>query len=124
MNDTQNSDFSPKINLFLVISTMGNLFASPTSAKENLEQPSVPNDNVAEPAIQKEEIPLVDIIFSGPENTKSLPITNPSNCFSVLSYNILAEVYSRFLSKDVAEKFLDISYRSVKIVRISCVFLH
>lgn len=57
-------------------------------------------------------------------DNKSTPssIINPDNCFSLLSYNILAECYSHFLSKTIHEKYLDMSYRSALIVLFF--FLH
>jgi len=98
---------------------MGN-FLSFSKPPNEPDQSSTPTDSVPETqTTQSPQItvpPLLDsysLIDNKP--TKS-SIVNPENCFSLVSYNILAECYAHFLSKTIHEKFLDIHYRSPLIV--------
>jgi len=79
----------------------------PTSSTPETEQTPAPK--VSEPVL----LDYFTLVNNKPSKSE---IINPENCFSVLSYNILAECYAHFLSKTIHEKYLDISYRSALIV--------
>ncbi len=98
---------------------MGN-FLSFSKPQNEPEQPSLSSDPIPEPQTpQSPQITVPSLLdsFSLIDNkpTKS-SIVNPENCFSLVSYNILAECYAHFLSKTIHEKFLDIHYRCPLIV--------
>ena len=96
---------------------MGTLFSSPTPSNDNEPQidPNLPITSL--PVEERLEDPLIDIVLPDNQKVSSTSTSHQANCFSLLSYNILAEIYSYFLRDFVHSSFLDISYRSTLIVQ-------
>jgi len=103
---------------------MGNLLTFSRQTQEEISEPQpTPPLKDTDLPIKCQEKTFIDIIT--PPDTESIPSPNlnPNNSFSLLSYNILAEVYSHFLSSSIDPKYLDISYRSKLIVKYSLIFI-
>ena len=96
---------------------MGTLFSSPSSSNDNEPEINLNPPNTPPSIEERSEDPLIDIVLPDGQKSSSTSICQSNNCFSLLSYNILAEVYSYFLRDYVHSNFLDISYRSALIVK-------